>query len=112
MHAPACAPNEVLLTHMDRTAFPEVSRQPFVPTPSLMSRSPNASTPWLSALCTLVLLLFGQTADAQRLSYSSGQNVSPAYEGWEEDVDGSRYCLLYTSPSPRDLSTSRMPSSA
>ena len=26
----------------------------------------------------------------------------------EEDVD----CLLYTSPSPRDLSTSRMPSSA
>ena len=28
--------------------------------------------------------------------------------------DGSVYegCLLYTSPSPRDLSTSRMPSSA
>ena len=25
---------------------------------------------------------------------------------------GSRPCLLYTSPSPRDLSTSRMPSSA
>ena len=24
----------------------------------------------------------------------------------------SMYCLLYTSPSPRDLSTSRMPSSA
>ena len=24
----------------------------------------------------------------------------------------NRYCLLYTSPSPRDLSTSRMPSSA
>ena len=27
-------------------------------------------------------------------------------------VDGSKNCLLYTSPSPRDLSTSRMPSSA
>ena len=26
--------------------------------------------------------------------------------------DGSTVCLLYTSPSPRDLSTSRMPSSA
>ena len=26
--------------------------------------------------------------------------------------DGSTICLLYTSPSPRDLSTSRMPSSA
>ena len=24
----------------------------------------------------------------------------------------AKYCLLYTSPSPRDLSTSRMPSSA
>ena len=27
-------------------------------------------------------------------------------------IDKSRTCLLYTSPSPRDLSTSRMPSSA
>ena len=27
-------------------------------------------------------------------------------------VQGSIHCLLYTSPSPRDLSTSRMPSSA
>ena len=26
--------------------------------------------------------------------------------------DSDNYCLLYTSPSPRDLSTSRMPSSA
>ena len=29
-------------------------------------------------------------------------------EGWEEDI----VCLLYTSPSPRDRSVSRMPSSA
>ena len=28
------------------------------------------------------------------------------------DVDNFHVCLLYTSPSPRDLSTSRMPSSA
>ena len=27
-------------------------------------------------------------------------------------LDDSNNCLLYTSPSPRDLSTSRMPSSA
>ena len=27
-------------------------------------------------------------------------------------IDGDSNCLLYTSPSPRDLSTSRMPSSA
>ena len=29
-----------------------------------------------------------------------------------EEVTISYICLLYTSPSPRDLSTSRMPSSA
>ena len=27
-------------------------------------------------------------------------------------AEGAKVCLLYTSPSPRDLSTSRMPSSA
>ena len=34
----------------------------------------------------------------------------------QKDIPGEMYgvltCLLYTSPSPRDLSTSRMPSSA
>ena len=30
----------------------------------------------------------------------------------DPDGDGNKGCLLYTSPSPRDLSTSRMPSSA
>jgi hypothetical protein len=31
---------------------------------------------------------------AQGLTYSRGQNVSPAYEGWEEDPDGSKYFLF------------------
>ena len=31
---------------------------------------------------------------------------------WEGDILTAYACLLYTSPSPRDLSTSRMPSSA
>ena len=31
---------------------------------------------------------------------------------FEQALSGLRHCLLYTSPSPRDLSTSRMPSSA
>ena len=34
------------------------------------------------------------------------------YFAKELDADRPRCCLLYTSPSPRDLSTSRMPSSA
>ena len=31
---------------------------------------------------------------------------------WHDDNELPKSCLLYTSPSPRDLSTSRMPSSA
>ena len=45
-------------------------------------------------LCAVVVLLTVQTAAAQRLSYSSGQIVWPAYEGWEEDPDGTRYFLF------------------
>ena len=32
--------------------------------------------------------------------------------GYKDKTDWVPHCLLYTSPSPRDLSTSRMPSSA
>ena len=39
--------------------------------------------------------------------YSKGELVAYA----ETDFEG-RYCLLYTSPSPRDATLSRMPSSA
>ena len=49
----------------------------------------------------------------------SGATYSINYDSWETIVDHRDYgtnksysCLLYTSPSPRDLSTSRMPSSA
>ena len=31
---------------------------------------------------------------AQSLSYSSGQNVSPAYEGWEAGTDGQKYFVF------------------
>ena len=47
--------------------------------------------------------------------YASGQNtvLKSIDNGITfENVDGPWFCLLYTSPSPRDLSTSRMPSSA
>ena len=33
-------------------------------------------------------------------------------EAAKKALDDGHHCLLYTSPSPRDLSTSRMPSSA
>ena len=37
--------------------------------------------------------------------------IEALYENGKANI-ASRICLLYTSPSPRDLSTSRMPSSA
>ena len=31
---------------------------------------------------------------AQSLTYTKGQNVAPAFEGWEQDADGSRYFVF------------------
>jgi hypothetical protein len=38
---------------------------------------------------TFALAAGSQGTGAQTLSYSKGQNVSPAFEGWEENPDGS-----------------------
>ena len=51
----------------------------------------------LKADATLLLaacLLAASTASAQSLSYSRGQNVSPAYEGWEQAADGTKYFVF------------------
>ena len=32
--------------------------------------------------------------EAQSLSYTKGQNISPAYEGWEQSSDGAKYFLF------------------
>ena len=38
----------------------------------------------------LLLTLVGlTTASSQQIIYSSGQTVAPAYEGWEQNPDGS-----------------------
>ena len=41
-----------------------------------------------------------------------GVGVASGGKNYVKTADLNRICLLYTSPSPRDLSTSRMPSSA
>jgi hypothetical protein len=33
-------------------------------------------------------------ADAQSLTYTSGQSISPAYEGWEEDANGAKFFVF------------------
>ena len=45
-------------------------------------------------------------------SLSGCMSDDSAQETLIEDEEIFRNCLLYTSPSPRDLSTARMPSSA
>ena len=70
-----------------------------------------------------VTVTVSSLADAFSFESSGGSdnNVDPFGEGFElaagetisfGSVVDSEGCLLYTSPSPRDLSTSRMPSSA
>ena len=41
-----------------------------------------------------LLLGIASVAGAQSLAYNSGQNVAPAYEGWEEEADGTKYFLF------------------
>jgi hypothetical protein len=47
---------------------------------------------WGKAIAAVVLLSHG--VSGQSLSYSSGQNVSPAYEGWEVGTDGVKYFVF------------------
>ena len=41
------------------------------------------------AILGLALVMTGAGAGAQSLSYAKGQNISPAFEGWEQNDDGS-----------------------
>ena len=54
----------------------------------------------------------GRRASFQVVGAIHNQEEEQNHEGHEEETLQDRACLLYTSPSPRDLSTSRMPSSA
>ena len=50
-----------------------------------------------------------ESTSAQVASVQQGQIFEQIYQPWEGTLNP---CLLYTSPSPRDNTTSRMPSSA
>jgi len=41
-----------------------------------------------------VFSVLSVVSTAQSLSYTKGQNVAPAYEGWEQASDGSKYFLF------------------
>jgi hypothetical protein len=40
------------------------------------------------------LVWLGRTMSAQSLTYTKGQNVAPAFEGWEQDADGSKWFVF------------------
>lgn len=48
---------------------------------------------WVLSLGSWTLITSAALA-AQSLSYSSGQNVSPAFEGWEVGADGQKYFVF------------------
>ncbi len=51
--------------------------------------------PWdLGFRIALLILLLPVGTFSQSLSYSRGQNVSPAYEGWEVGADGTKYFVF------------------
>ena len=73
-------------------------------------RSPEEAVAYLKKLHTLVRTLKICDGNMQEGSFRCDANVSVRPKG--EAQLGTRACLLYTSPSPRDRTRSRMPSSA
>ena len=49
---------------------------------------------WLHFVVIGIAVALGASVGAQSLSYTKGQNVSPAYEGWEQAADGTKYFLF------------------
>ena len=95
--AHSCAKRRAFEAHVDRTRFQLYTRQTSdslsINRTAFFERGPLSKPYWRQRASKLYALR------------SCGQP--------EALLDSKRYsCLLYTSPSPRDLSTSRMPSSA
>ena len=65
-----------------------------------------------SLLATLDADKKSEVEDLVRESIGDQKITQSSYESCARAMKRNRSCLLYTSPSPRDLSTSRMPSSA
>ena len=55
--------------------------------------SMRLSRKWVMAV-SITLLVVGSRIAAQSLTYTKGQNIAPAYEGWEQDADGSKWFVF------------------
>ena len=56
--------------------------------------SSNRIRVMVAAVAALAALSVSKPASAQSLTYARGQNVAPAYEGWEIDAAGKRYFVF------------------
>ena len=108
--------DQILEDRLDNL-LPELMRREGIDMWILISREYNEDpimktilpSTWLAARRRTIMVFYdnGETLDKIAIArYSVGRLLQGE---WNVDVYP---CLLYTSPSPRDLSTSRMPSSA
>ena len=69
---------------------------------------------WRTVIESVELYVGGQLVDRQDSEFSEDIAIDLLASSYAKSFSASLHggCLLYTSPSPRDLSTSRMPSSA
>ena len=64
-------------------------------------------------ILTILVSFLSLSAFAERyVMVTHGEGKDPFWPVVQKGGEDAASCLLYTSPSPRDLSTSRMPSSA
>ena len=82
--------------------------------PSIRTIAPRTYLLFFAVAFTAVALLLGtsQSFSAGALKVLSPNGGQSFKVGQSVKIKWAKGCLLYTSPSPRDLSTSRMPSSA
>jgi hypothetical protein len=53
----------------------------------------SLSSRWVMAV-GITLLVVVSRMGAQSLTYTKGQNIAPAYEGWEQDPDGTKWFVF------------------
>ena len=115
---PHAGDTQQLLAWWDRFNDPALTRllqAAEASNPSLQKASANIASARASVTTARASgqpTLSGSASASRNNTLGSAQTTSTGGldASWEIDLFGS--CLLYTSPSPRDLSTSRMPSSA
>ena len=72
-----------------------IESRPRVRTPRV--RTPRVRTPHAAIRNTALIVAFALlqgSLSAQSFTYTKGQNVAPAYEGWEQAPDGTKYFLF------------------